>query len=57
MKPYETISDEEEIIGKAVVNAAYKVHKELDPGLLEKIYETFITNILGFWQCYWFQKP
>ncbi|MDY0344121.1 MAG: hypothetical protein RBR28_11140 [Lentimicrobium sp.] len=54
MKPYETISDEEGIIGKAVVNAAYKVHKELDPRLLEKIYETFITKNLGFWQCYWF---
>lgn len=36
---YSNLSEHEERIGKAVVNAAYKVHKELGPGLLEKIYE------------------
>ncbi|MFN8300762.1 MAG: GxxExxY protein [Chitinophagales bacterium] len=30
----------EEEIGKAVVNAAFKVHEALGPGLLEKVYET-----------------
>ena len=30
----------EEEIGKAVVNAAFKVHAALGPGLLEKVYET-----------------
>lgn len=28
-----------ERIGKAIVNAAFMVHKELGPGLLEKVYE------------------
>jgi len=40
------ISDREEEIGKAIVNAAYKVHKELGPGLLEKVYEVCITHEL-----------
>lgn len=31
---------ETERIGRLIVNAAYEVHKELGPGLLEKIYET-----------------
>ncbi len=46
MKTYEPISAEEELIGKAIVNAAYKVHKELGPGLLEKVYETCMTHVL-----------
>ena len=36
---YKKLSDEEEEIGRAIVNSAYKVHKELGPGLLERIYE------------------
>jgi GxxExxY protein len=39
------LSDEEERIGKAVVNAAYNVHKELGPGLLEKVYETCLCKV------------
>jgi GxxExxY protein len=46
MKTYEPISEEEERIGKVVVNAAYKVHKELGPGLLEKVYEVCMTHVL-----------
>ena len=46
MKTYAPISDEEEIIGKAVVNAAYKVHKELGSGLLEKVYEVCMAHVL-----------
>lgn len=36
---YNKLSDREEYLGKEIVDAAYKVHKELGPGLLEKIYE------------------
>ena len=36
---YEKISKEEEEIGKAIVDSAYIIHKELGPGLLEKVYE------------------
>lgn len=36
---YEALPPEIEAIGTAIVNAAYKVHKALGPGLLEKIYE------------------
>lgn len=36
---YEKLSEEFEIIGKKIVDAAYTVHKNLGPGLLEKVYE------------------
>ena len=36
---YKKISEEEDKIGREIVNAAYTVHKELGPGLLEKVYE------------------
>ena len=36
---YSKLSDKEEYLGKEIVDAAFKVHKELGPGLLEKIYE------------------
>ena len=36
---HEPLSDTDEAIGKAVVDSAFRVHKELGPGLLEKIYE------------------
>jgi GxxExxY protein len=35
----EKVSPEQEQIGKLIVDAAYCVHKELGPGLLEKVYE------------------
>ncbi len=40
------LSDKEEEIGKAIVNAAFKVHSELGPGLLEKVYEACLTHEL-----------
>ena len=41
------LSDREEFLGKEIVDAAYKVHKELGPGLLEKIYEACLCYELG----------
>lgn len=39
MKSYVPISDKLEIIGKEIVDSAFSVHKNLGPGLLEKVYE------------------
>ena len=33
-----------EEIAKIIVNSAYKVHKELGPGLLEKVYEVCLAH-------------
>jgi GxxExxY protein len=43
---YQKISAEEDRIGKEIVDAAYKVHKELGPGLLEKVYEVCFCHVL-----------
>ena len=45
-KDFKILSEEEEAIGKAIVHAAYVVHKELGPGLLEKIYEVCFCHVL-----------
>jgi GxxExxY protein len=37
---YEPIHQQTEEIAAKVVDAAFKVHKQLGPGLLEKVYET-----------------
>jgi GxxExxY protein len=44
---FKEISLEEEKIGKEIVNAAYLIHKELGPGLLEKVYEVCFCHILN----------
>ena len=44
---FQPVSPEEEEIGKAIVNAAYIVHKELGPGLLEKVYEVCFCHVLA----------
>jgi len=36
---YPKLSENEDRLGREIVDAAFKVHKELGPGLLEKIYE------------------
>jgi GxxExxY protein len=46
MKTYEELSLQEEEIGKAIVHAAYLIHKELGPGLLEKVYEVCMAHEL-----------
>jgi GxxExxY protein len=40
------LTPEIEYIGKTVVNSAFKVHKELGPGLLEKVYEIWLAHEL-----------
>ncbi len=43
---YSQLSEKEEFLGREIVDAAYKVHKELGPGLLEKIYEACFCHEL-----------
>lgn len=43
---YEPISTDLNQMGKEIVDAAYKVHRKLGPGLLEKIYEACFCHEL-----------
>jgi GxxExxY protein len=43
---FETLSDIEEQIAKAIVDSAFAVHCTLGPGLLESIYETCLCHEL-----------
>ena len=43
---YPILTEREEWLGREIVDAAYKVHKELGPGLLEKIYEACLCHEL-----------
>ena len=43
---HERPSDFEEEIGKAVVHAAFSIHKALGPGLLERVYEVCMEHEL-----------
>ena len=38
--------ESEEIIGKAILDAAFKVHSSLGPGLLESVYEAALAHEL-----------
>ena len=44
---FEALSEREESIAKKIVDAAYNVHKNLGPGLLEKVYETCFCHELS----------
>jgi GxxExxY protein len=44
---FKEVSEEEDRIGREVVNAAFQVHKELGPGLLEKVYEVCFCYVLA----------
>lgn len=46
-KNFKPVPEELEIIGKKIVDAAYTVHKELGPGLLEKVYEICFCHELA----------
>ncbi len=45
--PYEPVSPELDRIAKAIVDAAFAVHKALGPGLLENIYEVCLCHELS----------
>jgi GxxExxY protein len=44
---YNPIPPELDIIGKKIVDAAYNVHKNMGPGLLEKVYEICFCHKLA----------
>ena len=47
-KKFDPVPEEIEMIGKQIVQAAFNVHKELGPGLLEKVYEVcFCHELVG----------
>jgi GxxExxY protein len=41
------VSEREDAIGKAIVDAAYAAHRGLGPGLLENVYEVCFCHELG----------
>ena len=43
-KTYAPITPDVERVGKSVLDAAFKVHTALGPGLLESVYETTLTH-------------
>lgn len=44
---YKPLSEREEFIAKQIVDSAYTVHKNLGPGLLEKVYEICFCHELS----------
>jgi len=44
---FERLTEHEEEIAKTIVEAAFTVHKNLGPGLLEKIYEVWFCHELN----------
>ncbi len=44
---YDKLSEREELIGQKVVDAAFQVHKNLGPGLLERVYEVCFCHELS----------
>lgn len=44
---YIPLSNKEEQIAKAIVNSTFAVHKQLGPGLLEKVYEVCLCHELS----------
>jgi GxxExxY protein len=46
MQRFVPIPQETELVAKATIDAAYKVHKTLGPGLLESVYEACLAHEL-----------
>ena len=46
-KGFDPLSEREEEIASSIVEAAYRVHKSLGPGLLEKVYEACFCHELS----------
>ena len=46
MKTFVPVSTEIDEVARAVVDAAFRVHQVLDPGLLESVYETCLGHEL-----------
>jgi GxxExxY protein len=46
-KKFVQLSEKEELIASQIVDSAYTVHKNLGPGLLEKVYETCFCHELA----------
>lgn len=44
---FKEVSQEEDRIGREIVNAAFHVHMEPGPGLLEKVYEICFCHVLA----------
>jgi GxxExxY protein len=47
MRVFEPLPPDVERLAKVVVDAAYKVHSSLGPGLLESVYEICLAHELG----------
>jgi len=45
-KQFEKLSEKEELVASQIVDAAYTVHNNIGPGLLEKVYETCFCHEL-----------
>ncbi len=45
-RQFAPVSEKEEVVAKHIVNAAYMVHKQLGPGLLERVYESCFCHEL-----------
>jgi len=46
-KKYDPVSEELNVLGREIVDAAFKVHRALGPGLLERIYEVCLCHELS----------
>ena len=44
---HKLLGEKEERVASVIVNAAFQVHKELGPGLLEKVYEVCLSHMIN----------